>query len=543
MAQRDQRWLSLGEMFQQATTKHGATPIRLDRPLDISPEDGVHTTVGRIGRLVEETAARLHHAGVRPGQTVAVFKSQNADLVVLTCAIVRLGSVAAPIAPGTPASTTLEMLEQIRPTHLVLDGAHWTVLAPLAQRIRALVDHLVTVGDAIPGLARLAEHACAPTPPVRPLDQGAPVIITHTSGTTGQPKMVLQTTGSLAAAARFQLRIARLLGIRERYALCVSFVHGRPYSLIAAGLRRGMSFALMADQELESARAVLADFRPGAIETHPNTFINWEVLAEDPGRPLAHVKYFISTFDAIHPRTVRCLLAASRRRMPVYLQGYGQTETGPVTIRPYTRRGAQRADGRCVGYPIPGLTRIRIKGARGVPSPIWARTPGLAVTYVGQDARFEHQLDGGWLNMGDLGFRGRWGCVHLLDREVEHCEGVQSTLAIEDVVMERLVDCTEVLVVPLASGELQPVVCTREDRPLDLDAWRSVVSGQLPMAAPLHCRWHELPRTSTAKVRRLELRRQLDGGWQPAALARAPAGRALTPPPTNDERATSDVAD
>ncbi len=258
---------------------------------------------------------------------------------------------------------------------------------------------------------------------------------------------------------------------------------------------------------------MFADFRPGAIETHPNTFINWEVLAEDEDQPLANVRYFISTFDAIHPRTVRRLLSASRRRMPIYLQGYGQTETGPVTIRPYTLRSAHRADGRCVGYPIPGLTRIRIDGTRAAPSPIWARTPGLAVTYVGQDSRFSDQLRDGWLNMGDLGYRGHWGCVHLLDREIEHCEGGESTLAIEDVVMERLAECTEVVVVPLRAGGLQPVICTRQDQLLDRDAWRRAVRDQPQMVEPLHFRWHELPRTSTAKIRRLELRRQLDEGW------------------------------
>ena len=59
--------------------------------------------------------------------------------------------------------------------------------------------------------------------------------------------------------------------------------------------------------------------------------VRWEVLANDPRGPLSNVKYFSSTFDAIHPRTISRLLKSSERRSPLFFQIYGQSEC-PVTL-------------------------------------------------------------------------------------------------------------------------------------------------------------------------------------------------------------------
>ncbi len=66
--------------------------------------------------------------------------------------------------------------------------------------------------------------------------------------------------------------------------------------------------------------------------------MEWEELADDPRKPFASVKFFSSTFDAIHPRTMSQLLNASSRRGPLFFQIYGQSEVGPAVGRAYFRR-------------------------------------------------------------------------------------------------------------------------------------------------------------------------------------------------------------
>src|SRR6185369_14715860 len=113
------------------------------------------------------------------------------------------------------------------------------------------------------------------------------------------------------------------------------------------------------------------------------------------------------------------------RRMPYLIQLYGQSETGPVAASWFTRRGAAKDNGRLVGIPLPGFTRLRVVDdegrpcAPGVPGDIEARTRGRILTYVSAPEQFAEQIDGAWWRMGDMGYRGRWGTLHLIDREVD----------------------------------------------------------------------------------------------------------------------------
>jgi acyl-coenzyme A synthetase/AMP-(fatty) acid ligase len=111
--------------------------------------------------------------------------------------------------------------------------------------------------------------------------------------------------------------------------------------------------------------------------------------------------------------------------------------------------------------------------------------------------------------MGDVGYRTKWGCLHLLDREVDVIEGFGSTLAAEDRLFARLDDLAEVIIIPGADGRAVPVVCTKDDVPLDLEAWRSAAEGLPTMADPVQWRLADLPQTATTKIKRLELARVL----------------------------------
>ncbi|MYT21931.1 long-chain acyl-CoA synthetase, partial [Streptomyces sp. SID7760] len=119
------------------------------------------------------------------------------------------------------------------------------------------------------------------------------------------------------------------------------------------------------------------------------------------------------------------------------------------------------------------------------------------------------------------GYRTKWGCLHLLDREVDEIPGIGSTLEIEDKLFTRLHELIEVIIIPGPDGVPVPVVCTRDDKPLDLIAWKSAVIGLPKLAAPVQWRLEDVPQTSTTKIKRLELARLVAGGAEAAPEAGA----------------------
>ncbi|HEY4003879.1 MAG TPA: AMP-binding protein [Pseudonocardia sp.] len=507
------RGLYLGIVPETGAARNSTTLLTLDHDLDILPEAGRRLTVAELAYHVDDLAGRLWAAGVRPGERIAIHKAANFDVWVLATAAARIGAVPVMLSPALDGATVGALLNRLDQPHLLTDVYKLDALADVP--VADLTKRVISVTGARPGVASLTELAGSPRvqPVFQALDE--PALITHTSGTTGLPKLVVHTPRTQRARLRPQLFLLSFMRKRETVAIHVSFVHSRMFAAMALCLSKAMPVLLMKDSDPDEVATFFLKHRPGLIEALPNSFIEWEGLTDDPRKPFASVKYFSSTFDAIHPRTISRLLRSSERRAPLFFQIYGQSEVGPAVGRPYLRKSAHRTNGRCVGYPLPGSAKVRVVSRGGErpseknPGFIEVRWEGLAKTYFGEQERYDANLYGSWWRTGDVGYRTRRGCLHMLDREADMIPGVRSNLEIEDLVLSRLAELSELVVVPGATLEPIPVICTNNDQPLDPDRWRTAVVEFPQLADPIQIPQAELPRTATLKVKRIELSRRL----------------------------------
>ncbi|MFB7653640.1 MULTISPECIES: class I adenylate-forming enzyme family protein [unclassified Streptomyces] len=510
------RGMRLGTLFDRAAARYPTNVLLLDHDLDIAPDRGRSLTMTDVADLVSDLASRLWRAGLRPGDHTVIHKSNSFDITLLAIAATRIGAVPVLLSPHLDGDTVAALLRRVDRPYLITDAAKLT--GSLPATVLTLSRRVLLAAGAHEGATALDDLAGVPRVPALELPTEHPTLVTHTSGTTGLPKLAVHTAFSLEARYRPQSWSTALMRRREPVAIHVSFVHSRLFTALAIALLRGFPVAVLADADAQRVARLFARLRPAVLEAHPNTYMSWEELARDPLAPLANVKFFSSTFDALHPRTVRTLIGASRRRSPRFGQIYGQSEVGPTVARSYGRHRSPEADGRCVGIPFPGMTAVRVVGRDGkrpgpsAPGFIEVSSDGRVRTYLGEPDRFERQADGRWWRMGDVGYRTRWGCLHLMDREVDEIPGFGSTLAVEDRVFSRLSEVSEVVIIPSADGPPRPVVCTRSDRPLDRAAWRAAVADLPEMAAPVQWRQADLPQTATVKIKRLELARLLDAG-------------------------------
>ncbi|HEY0166761.1 MAG TPA: class I adenylate-forming enzyme family protein [Jatrophihabitans sp.] len=512
----------MGTLFDRGAARHPGNTMTLDHELDVAPELGRRLSIAQVADLVAEVASRLWAAGVRTGERVVVYKTDGFDITLLACAVSRIGAVPVLLSPMLDGDTVVELIRRTGRPFLVTDQAKLSDELPetvfeLAQKV------LLTSGEnpsattlrSLAGCRRIAAVTVSPD---------EPALITHTSGTTGTPKLAVHTGRTLQARYRPQVAaVTPFLRKGETVAIHVSFVHSRLFTALAISLLRGFHILVLVDSDPAKAADLFAELRPGIVEAHPNSFMAWEDMADDPRRPLANVKFFSSTFDAIHPRTVHRLLKATERKAPMFGQIYGQSEVGPALFRAFTRRHSDRDDGRCVGMPFPGMTGVRVVSRNGMPPSeenpgyIEVRSDGRIKTYLDEQERYDRQVsDGGWWRMGDVGYRTKCGCVHLLDREVDLIEGFGSTLAVEDALFGKLSELKEVVIVAGPDGVAVPVVSVKGDQSLDLDAWRKAAVGLPPMADPVQWRLEDLPQTATIKIKRLELAKMLASRGQDA---------------------------
>ncbi|MGH3622459.1 MAG: AMP-binding protein, partial [Sciscionella sp.] len=315
-----------------------------------------------------------------------------------------------------------------------------------------------------------------------------------------------------------------VLGVRgsDTVANANSFAHGRTFCWTASVFcLRPRAIVILTESDPALVEPVLRAHPPTIVEAMPAAFVRCQPLLTQPENPFRDVRLFVSTYDAMHPPTVRRYLAASERRRPIWMQGWGQTETGPLTFRFLTRGSVARERAkhpttRNLGRAIPVKTRLRVVDpdtltpvSRGRTGLVLARTAARCLGYLGEERRWQDKLVGQWWNTGDLGARTRGGSMLFLDREVDRTPEL-SCVETEDVLEDRLPAVLECVVLGVPESSPLPVLVT-EDGELDPDAWSRAVHDLPPLQQPVVLGWEELPRTGTGKVRRLELLHQLLG--------------------------------
>lgn len=513
----------LGTLFDLLADRGSPTTVHLSRPFDICPDGGVTFGVERLARLVREAAGWLAAAGTRPGDRVAVVKANHWDVVLLACAAARMGAVPALISDDLPATALQTLLERLEPTLLITDSRTVEALTAAGTEPAVFVPRTLTLDRKTAGTLGLDDVRGHQPPPVLRRHPDDTLVVHHTSGTTGVPKLVAHTTRTIIhRLAHFECHRTPVVAARrdDTVAGADPFVHGRavPWTTSVFHLAP-RKVVILADTDPAVVARTLAAHPPTTVEASPATYVRWQGLAAGPGNPFRAVRLYISTFDSVHPPTVRGYLNASRRRHPVWLQGWGQTETGPLTFRLLTRKalaatGRRHPTTRNLGRPVPGRTRLRVVDpdtfrpvGRGRPGIILARTKARCTGYVGEQDRWSRKALGPWWNTGDIGFLTRTGSLVLLDREVDAVPGT-SCVELEDVIEDRLPAVLECTVLGAPGRTLLPVVVTA-DGWLDAAAWRAAVRDLPPLAEPMVRSWAEIPRTGTGKVRRLELRAQL----------------------------------
>jgi acyl-coenzyme A synthetase/AMP-(fatty) acid ligase len=499
----------LGLLPESAAEQHGEVTLCADTPwLSACRTPG---TVSDFAVVVADYADRLWGAGVRPGDVVALVKANHFDIQALQCAIIRIGGLPALLSVKMEPTDLLDCFGKLQRPWLLTDADGAAALCPWQDRLGTLVSRVLTLTpDAVlAGAAELAE----PAPHQVTRRPGPdPTLITHSSGTTGKPKLVVHTMDSLYNHVAPQISVVQTYDHTKISAKCLSFVHVRMSSGLLTVLNTGVPFLGITSPALVPVREALLRHRPATLEAQPNMFLRWEALARETPNPFGPVERYVSSFDAIHPRTVRTLLEASDHPNPTFIQAYGQTETGPVTLLMITRadiRERGQVNSRDVGGALPGMTEVRVVDdagsvvPAGTPGHIEVRTPARAESVIGQPPLPGRDT---WWPMGDIGILRPDGHVELCDREVDQVPAVPSTLRAEDILLDELPGLAEVVIVA-TGGTAKAVAATVDGKPIEEDQWqRARHRAGLPESTKLEYRpWEEFPLTGTLKVRRHRL--------------------------------------
>jgi fatty-acyl-CoA synthase len=247
--------------------------------------------------------------------------------------------------------------------------------------------------------------------------------VNFTSGSSGRPKGCAWSYGALHPAfdpARWPPDLAKLISCFERCLAYGSWSMPAMLTFAARSLLIGGTVVVAGEDERQDLAHLIERHQvTGALTLVPGLGRMLEVLGKRP----VDVSCLRALVVTGSPATPRLLADAVARLGPVVWQGYGQSESGLISL--LTPDDIARSPGAAVesvGKVLPHVA-VSIRDAAGQPvtaggiGQIFVRSPQLMAGYWGDDvAQTGEVFRDGWLNTRDIGYLMPDGFLHLTGR-------------------------------------------------------------------------------------------------------------------------------
>lgn len=376
---------------------------------------------------VDAVAERLHEAGVRRGQRVAVWLPSRAESVVVLLACARNGYVCNPsLHQNYTVAEIVQLLERTRAAALFMqpgygaDAGHADIVAA-AQALPHVRAVFGTAGPAgvDPRLHSFPESgSCVPSIPPDE-DPDRIIYLAFTSGTTGVPKGVMHSHNTLLANGRAMVEDWRHDPSTVLLSLSPMSHH---IGTVAVEQMMAAGFELVVNDPPAGAKPLDWALETGAtyimgVPTHAIDF-----LAEAKRRGMDRVgalRLFYMAGSPI-PREV----AQAFLDMGVTPQNiYGMTENGShqYTLPTDDAQTIVETCGRaCRGYETRIFSQENpdVEVPAGTVGEIGTRGALLMLGYFDNQATTEDSFNrDGWFLSGDLGTLDERGCLRIVGRK------------------------------------------------------------------------------------------------------------------------------
>jgi len=481
---------------------------------------GAELTFGELRDRVNAFAGWLAAEGVAPGEVVGLLAPNGPGFAIAFHGILRAGATATTIN-GLYAPA--EITNQLRDASAV---ALVTVSPLLANALPAVEQLGIPAGRVVvldgtaghPSLADvLAATEQAPDISIDPATHLA--VLPYSSGTTGFPKGVMLTHRNLVANVT-QCDVIGLTGQDVVLAVLPFFhIYGMTV-LLNYALHQRARLVTMPRFDLAEFLRIIAEHRTSWVFIAPPIAV---ALAKHPAVDGVDTSAVKVVFSGAAPLDARLADAVADRIGCVVAQGYGMTETSPVThVIDWQDLDMDRSS---IGTPVPG-TEARVVSAEGndvevpgsgpsEPGELWIRGPQVMSGYLNNPEATAATVDAdGWLHTGDLATVDHQGIYRIVDRlkELIKYRGYQVPPAVlEAVLLEhpQIADAAVVGVLDADGMEFpKAFVVRRPDSGLTAEAVMAFVAARV--AAHEKVRAVEfidtVPKSASGKILRRQLR-------------------------------------
>jgi acyl-CoA synthetase (AMP-forming)/AMP-acid ligase II len=368
--------------------------------------------------------------GLKPGQAVAVYRTNDRNCFHWFLAIVRAGGIAMPLNPMLSLPEVRRIIEKSGIDILVTDRAVFerTIHTQESLHVKTWIqveNELAPPVQQMDGFIQRTDEGefFSPTG----IDPKETIAVFHTSGTSGFPKGAALSSNALLGGRSSTVLASFFLGSKDLALIALPWSHIMGISIALNGLVAGIRGCLLDRFDVERALETIERFGITAVVGVPEMFTRIVNSNPDPSR-LKTVRLWLSASDHL-PTDVRARLRQfgglirfpfGRRIPPVLLNGYGMVELGGLAMMGVDLSFMPGSGDFC--FPVPPF-RIRIvdDGGREVKSgqvgELQIRRGGMRPHYWKDKGDSQGLLTAdGYIRTGDLATRNRLRFIRLVGR-------------------------------------------------------------------------------------------------------------------------------
>lgn len=413
--------------------------------------------------------------GVRPRDRVAVWVEDSFEDLLHFFSLSQIGAIPVLLNGRLPAEAAARLCRRSGVTGVHADEDR-------LKRIDALLN--------VPELrwTQSAGETAVPGPRALPVESryrhadADPVLICHSSGTTGAPKPVIWTHGQAFAGVRPHLT-AFLPEPNSSLLSVLPQSHASAVGYTIAAMLAGVPLLVASDRSGPNTARLIERHSPTGVVGFANTYAEMADMAPDLG-PLESVATWISIGDASHQAHIAELVRRGHHMSggqcvpgSMFADCFGSSELGWGGV--FSRKivaGMQSSDRR-LGRPMPYANAVVLRQDGGLAEPfevgfLGVQGPTVTPGYWGDsDMTYRNQLRGHWLS-GDLVFRDDNGRFHHVDRTADMIEtpgGPAYSVLMEETLLARVPEIEHCAVVAAQVDGRNGAVAVVRARTTDAD--------------------------------------------------------------------------
>ena len=429
---------------------------RGDKPALIDGPSGRVLTYHQWADAVRGTAAGLARRGFRKGDVLAIFSPNLPEYAIAFHAASLIGGVVTTVSPLYTSGELAHQLKESGARFLVTVPSCVSKVEPAVRESR--VEEVFTFGEAdgaTPFQSLMEPDADLPAVSINPREDL--VALPFSSGTTGLPKGVMLTHRNLVANI---LQTQCAIGLSDTDTLLGTLPFFHIYGMVVImnlGLYEGATIVTLPRFDLEHCLEVMQNHRVTFAPVVPPVML---ALAKNPIVDRFDLSHLTTLLSGAAPLREELGAAVAARLGCRIIQGYGMTETSPVTH--IVRRRSAQIKFESVGPPVPN-TEVKVvdvaTGAALGPNQegeIRVRGPQVMKGYLNHDEATRATIDAdGWLGTGDIGYADEDGCFFVVDRlkELIKYKGMQIAPAELEGVLLGHPSVADAAVIPLPDEE------------------------------------------------------------------------------------------